>query len=191
MWPLFAAISTRPPAWLVRQRRVPFPALTSDLPEAVFGSSPVPSGTRLLTRRRTIDARFSGSVSVGPLHHAHDHQDFLLAGHRLDRTVRPVRDLFGACGNGDQPVRWIHPVIVFDRRRRGRRGVFAHRRGIRPDRLPHQRASRRDSGSGADAVGLSPPSLRAKRSNPFSPRAAAWIASTAALLAMTTASVRY
>ena len=50
----------------------------------------------LLTRRRTIDARFSGSVSVGPLHHAHDHQDLLLAGHRLDRAVRPVRDLFGS-----------------------------------------------------------------------------------------------
>src|SRR2546430_11778584 len=152
MWPLFAAISTRPPAWLVRHGLVPPAALIADLPEAVFGSSPVPSGTRLLTRRRTIDARLSGSVSVGPLHHAHDHQDFLLAGHRLDRVVRPVWDLFGTCGDGDQPVRRVHPVAVVDRRCRGRRGVFAHRRGIHPDRLPHQRASRRDPGSGAYAV---------------------------------------
>src|SRR5207249_10810260 len=78
-----------------------------DLPEASFGASPVSSGTRFLTRRRTIDARFSGSVSVGPLYHTHDHQDFLLAGHRLDRSVRPVRGLLGACRDGDQPVRRI------------------------------------------------------------------------------------
>jgi hypothetical protein len=38
---------------------------------------------------------------------------------------------------------------------RGWRSVFAHRRGIHPDRLPHQRASRRDPGSGADAVSSS------------------------------------
>src|SRR5215217_3210713 len=104
MWPLFAAFSTRPPAWLVRQGRVPPAALTPDLPEAVFGASPVPSRTRFLTRRRTIDARFSGSVSMGPFHHAHDHQDLLLACDRLDRAVRPVRDLLGACRDGDQPV---------------------------------------------------------------------------------------
>src|SRR5947207_3490144 len=55
MWPLFAAISTHPPAWLVRHERVPPAALACDLPEAIFGASPVPSGTRLLTRRRTID----------------------------------------------------------------------------------------------------------------------------------------
>src|SRR5947209_7069293 len=116
MWPLFAAISTRPPAWLVRQRRAPLPALSPDLPEAIFGASPVLSGTRFLTRRRTIDARFSGSVSVGPLHHTHDHQDFLLAGHRLDRVVWPVRDLFGTFDDGDQPVRRIHPAAILDRR---------------------------------------------------------------------------
>src|SRR6185369_11057261 len=154
MWPLFAAISTRPPAWLVRQRRVPLPALTPDLPEAIFGASPVPSGIRFLTRRRTIDARFSGSVSVGPLHHAHDNQDVLLAGHRFDRAVRPVRDLFGACRDGNQPVRRVHPAIVLDRRRRGRRGVLAYRRRIHPDRLPHQRASRRDPRSGANAIAI-------------------------------------
>src|SRR6267142_1919471 len=119
MWPLFAAISTRPPAWLVRHGRVPPAALIPDLPEAIFGSSPVSSGIRFLIRRRTIDARFSGSVSVGPLHHTHDHQDLLLAGHRLDRSVRPVRDLLGACRDGNQPVRRVYPAIVLDRRCRG------------------------------------------------------------------------
>src|SRR2546430_12106618 len=112
MWPLFAAISTRPPAWLVRHGLVPPAALIADLPEAIFGASPVPSGTRFLTRRRTIDARFSGSVSVGPLHHTHDHQDFLLAGHRLDRSVPPVPDLLGACRDCDQPVPRSHPAVV-------------------------------------------------------------------------------
>src|SRR6185312_3047660 len=121
MWPLFAAISTRPPAWLVRHGRAPPAALSPDLPEAIFEASPVPSGTRFLTRRRTIDVRFSGSVSVGPLHHTHDYQDILLAGHRLDRAVRPVRHLFGAGHDGHQPVRWFYPAVVFDRRRRGRR----------------------------------------------------------------------
>src|SRR5690349_18395377 len=154
MWPLFAAISTHPPAWLVRDGRAPSPGLAPDLPETVFGASPVTYGTRFLSRRRTIDVRFSGSVSVGPLHHAHDHQDLLLAGHRLDRAVRPVRNLLGAGHDGHQPVRWFYPAVVLDRQRRGRRGVLAHRRGIHPDRLPHQRASRRHPRSGADAVGL-------------------------------------
>src|SRR6478672_8908092 len=130
-----------------RSRRSPLTC-----PKQFSGLALCPSGTRFLTRRRTIDARFSGSVSVGPLHHAHDHQDLLLAGHRLDRAVRPVRDLLGACRDGDQPVRRIHPTVVLDRRCRGRRGVFAHRRGIHLDRLPNQRASRRDPRPGADAV---------------------------------------
>src|SRR5882672_12001497 len=144
MWPLFAAISTHPPAWLVRHGRVPPAALARDLPEAIFGASPVPSGTRLLTRRRTIDARFSGSVSVGPLHHAHDHQDLLLAGDRTDRAVRYLRHFLRSWRDGDQPVRRLHRAVVLDRQRRGRRGVYAHRRGIHPDRVPHQRAPRRN-----------------------------------------------
>ena len=48
MWPLFAAISTHPLAWLVRRGRAPSTALTSGLPEAIFGASPVPDGIRLL-----------------------------------------------------------------------------------------------------------------------------------------------
>ena len=59
-------------------------------------------------------------------------------------AVRHFRHFFRPGRDGDQPVRRIHRAVVLDRQRGRRHRVFAHRRGIHPDRVPHQRASRRD-----------------------------------------------
>jgi predicted membrane metal-binding protein len=39
LWPLFAAITTRPLAWLIRRERAPPAALDLGLPEAAFGDT--------------------------------------------------------------------------------------------------------------------------------------------------------
>jgi hypothetical protein len=42
---------------------------------------------------------------VGKVHNSDDHQDFLLAGHYLDRAVRHIWHFFRISRDGDQPVR--------------------------------------------------------------------------------------
>ena len=42
LWPLFAAISTRPPAWLVPDGRAPLAVLVPTCPERDSGLGPVP-----------------------------------------------------------------------------------------------------------------------------------------------------
>ena len=153
MWPLFEAISTPSTphgsfaAGEYRPRRWPVTC-----PKQFWGLALCYLGPLQTRCRRTIDVRF---------------QDLF----QWDRFITPTiiktfywlviglivlfglsGIFFGACRDGDRPFGEFHPAAVLDRRGRGRRGVLAHRRGIHPDRLPHQRASRRDPRSGADAV---------------------------------------
>src|SRR3954464_1795896 len=91
LWPLFAAISTRRYAW-----RVSVP-IRRACPRRYSGLGQRPNSTRpnLPSGWGKTDVRFSGPVSVGPFHHAHYHQDVLLAGDRPDRAVRHLRRLLG------------------------------------------------------------------------------------------------
>ena len=47
-------------------------------------------------------------------------------------------------------------LLILYRQRYRRNDLFAHRRGIHSDRVPHQRASRRDPRPGADALNCNP-----------------------------------
>src|ERR1700722_465999 len=97
---------------------------------------------------RTANAGLPRSVPMGSVHNPNDHQDLLLAGDRLDCAVRSIRHFLRAGHDGGQPVRRIHPAAVLDCQRGGRHHLFAHCRGIHPDRVSHQRTSRRDPRSG-------------------------------------------
>src|SRR5262249_42434935 len=102
LWPLFPAISTRRYAWRIS---VPIRALLAGLSGAFFGARPAGKFDDAISGWGKTDVRFSGPVSVGPLHHAHHHQDVLLAGDRPDRAVRHLRHLLWVGRHGDQPVR--------------------------------------------------------------------------------------
>src|ERR1700676_1300735 len=108
----------------------------------------------LVQTKKSLPQRgFRVSVQSGPLHHAHHHQDLLLAGDRADRAVRHLRHFFGIGRDGDQPVRRIYPAVVLDRQRGGRDHLFAYRRRIHPDRVSHQRAPRRNPRPRLGALG--------------------------------------
>jgi hypothetical protein len=104
------------------------------------------------TKKSLRQRDFLVSVQSGPLHHAHHHQDFLLAGDRTDFAVRHLRHLFRAGRDGDQPVRRLHSIVGLDRQRHRRHHILPHRGGIRFDRVSHQRASWRDPRSGGTAL---------------------------------------
>src|ERR1700722_11157184 len=131
LWPHFAAISTHPRAWFA-----------FDLPELAFGASPFMKETDRANHIRLVrgktDVRFSGSVSVGSVYYADHYQDILLACDRAYPVVWNRRHFLRSGSDGDQPLRRVHPAIVFDRQRRRWHHLLAHRGGIRPDRIPHQ-----------------------------------------------------